>query len=116
MKSFMDQFLERQGYERRARVTTPTSMATPDIIVGDPSLISVYPRSLAVHLVGKYPLKILELDFEKPVVQVFQYWHRRYNNEVFSSWLRKSVFDVSRRFAMPQFQASSIQRLGMPTT
>ncbi len=104
-KNFMDQFLESHGLERKARVTTPSSMATPDIILRDPTLISVYPRSLALHLAGIYPLKILELDFEQPTVQVFQYWHRRYNNEAFATWLRKSIFDITHKVALSQFKA-----------
>lgn len=99
-KNLVDDFLERQGYQRKARVTTPNSMATPEILLRDPSLISVYPRSLAVHLAGIYPLKLIELAFEQPTIKVFQYWHRRYKNETFACWLRKSIFDIAQKVAV----------------
>ena len=102
-KNVLDQFLEDQGYQRKARVTTPNSMATPDILLRDPTLISVYPRALAMHLAEIYPLKVLEIGFDQPKVQVFQYWHRRYHNEAFASWLRKSIFDISQKAASSQF-------------
>ena len=111
-KNVLDQFLEDKGYERKARVIAPNSMATPEILLRDPTLISVYSRALAKHLADIYLLKTLELGFEQPKVQVFQYWHRRYQNEAFASWLRKSIFDISQKAASSQF--TGMPAIGSP--
>lgn len=93
-KNRVEQMLEQHGFKRNAKVTTPNAISTPYIVANDPTLISLYPRSLANYMIDKYDLKIIELDFDTGIVQVLQYWHRRYNNDPVVSWLRKSMFEI----------------------
>ncbi len=93
-KTRVDHLLERHGLQRNARISTPNAAATPFIVSNDKTLISLFPRSLAVFMQKTHKLKILELDFDTGTIEVLQYWHRRYNNDPLVSWLRKSMFGM----------------------
>ncbi len=93
-KNRIDQLLESQGFYRKAKVITPNATATPYIVANDPTLISIYPRSLATYLRKIYKIKIIEPEFDTGTIEVSQYWHRRYNKDPLISWLRKSMFSI----------------------
>ncbi len=63
----------------------------PLLVEREPHLVAVVPQLLADTYVRFARVKSLRPAFELPRVDVFQYWHRRFDADPFNRWLRAFV-------------------------
>jgi len=82
---------ENSGVPRNVRIETPHIACLPGLLEYDDQLVATIPRTLAKHYKKNYQIKILEPDFELAKVEVSQYWHRRFNNDPLTLWLRRTM-------------------------
>ena len=89
--------LERRGITRKIRLTTPHHLMVPLLVEQDPTLIAVVPRLLADTYLKRAAIKIVAASFELPTIEVYQYWHRRFDADPFNAWLRSFIREVFYR-------------------
>ncbi|MBS0399348.1 MAG: LysR family transcriptional regulator [Proteobacteria bacterium] len=100
----MDRFLARKGIQRRIALTTP-HFATIPLLVAQSDLVVTVPHPLAVHFAStSSSVRIIQLPFEPPTIALKQFWHRRYQQDPRSQWLRSRVYSLfeDRRVARSQ--------------
>ena len=95
----IDQALARHGLTRRIELRTPNALTQPFLLEKNPRLITTLPRMFAERIAAVLPLRVLQLGFEIPRLEVYQYWHPRFDRHGPSCWLRKLAFDLSRHKA-----------------
>ncbi len=93
----IDQALARHGLTRRIELRTPNALIQPFLLERNPRLITTLPRMFAERMVSVLPLRILQLGFEVPRLEVYQYWHPRFDKHGPSRWLRQLVFDLAEQ-------------------
>ena len=91
----VEQTLARHGLTRTIALRTPSALVQPFLLERNPGLITTLPRTFAQRMASVLPLRILELGFEIPRLEVYQYWHPRFDNHGASRWLRQLVLDLS---------------------
>jgi len=91
----IDQALASHGLARRIELRTPNALTQPFLLERNPRLITTLPRMFAERMASILPLRVLQLGFEVPRLDVFQYWHPRFDKHGPSRWLRQLVFDLS---------------------
>jgi len=95
----IEQALARLGLTRRIALRTPSALVQPFLLERNPRLITTLPRMFAERMASVLPLRIVELGFEMPRLEVYQYWHPRFDNHGPSRWLRQLVFDLSAKMS-----------------
>lgn len=95
----IDQALARHGLTRRIELRTPNALIQPFLLERNPRLVMTLPRLFAERMVSVLPLRVLQLGFEIPRLEVFQYWHPRFDKHGPSRWLRQLVFDLSAQMS-----------------
>ena len=85
---------EQHNIQRKVRIKTPHLAAVPMILEKDHQLISTVPLALAEYFRRSAKIKIIEPEFFLPNVEVSQYWHRRYTNDPFILWLRRTIREL----------------------
>ena len=86
----LDQFLQRRGLKRRVLVGLSHFMSLLPIIETS-DLVATVPRDLANICVRHADIRIVDPPFKAPVVEVHQFWHRRFHHDVANIWLRGRV-------------------------
>jgi DNA-binding transcriptional LysR family regulator len=88
----MERFLARRRIVRKVRLTTPHFASTP-LIVAQSDLVVTVPVPLARHYAAMASnVRIIELPFQPPSIDLKQFWHRRFDKEPRNQWLRSHVF------------------------
>ena len=95
----IDEALARQGLTRRIALRTPSALVQPFLLERNPRLITTLPRMFAERMASVLPLRIVKLGFEIPRLEVYQYWHPRFDNHGPSRWLRQLGFDLSGKMS-----------------
>ncbi|MEO5706286.1 MAG: LysR family transcriptional regulator [Alteraurantiacibacter sp.] len=90
-----EQALARLGLTRVIALRTPNALIQPFLLEGNPRLITTVPRVFAERMASVLPLRVLQLGFDVPKLEVYQYWHPRFDKHGPSRWLRQLVFDLS---------------------
>lgn len=92
----LDDALEQIGRSRHVAAIVP-SYAVGALMVLEGDVICLLPRIMAAHLAGRgVPLRLHEVPFELPIVDVELRWHRRLDHDPASQWLRRCVHDAVR--------------------
>jgi DNA-binding transcriptional LysR family regulator len=91
----IEQALAQHGLTRRIELRTPNALVQPFLLERNPRLITTLPRMFAERMVSVLPLRILQLGFDVPRLEVYQYWHPRFDKHGPSRWLRELVFDLA---------------------
>jgi DNA-binding transcriptional LysR family regulator len=95
----IDQALARHGLERRVELRTPNVLIQPFLLERNPRLVTTLPRIFAERMAAVLPLRVLKLGFDIPRLEVYQYWHPRFDRHGPSRWLRQLVFDLSAQLS-----------------
>ncbi len=82
---------------RRVRLSTPHHLIVPLLVEQDPTLIAVVPKLLAATYAKFADIQELTPAFELPRIEVYQFWHRRFDLDPFSVWLRTFIRDLFYR-------------------
>ncbi len=86
----LEQVLEAQGLRRRVAIELAHFMTLLPIIAGS-DLLATVPRDLAEVLARYADLRLLEAPIALPVIDVRQFWHRRFHKDPANVWLRGMV-------------------------
>lgn len=90
----LDDALEAVGRSRHVAAIAP-SYAVGALMALEGDAICLLPRSMTAHLVERgVPLRMHEVPFALPTVQVELRWHRRLDQDPASRWLRERVHDA----------------------
>jgi len=87
----IEQFLTRKRLRRNVVLTTPHFASAPmvvaqsDLIVTIPEPIARYFSQVSAHL------RMVELPFTPPRIELKQFWHRKFHHDERSRWLRGVV-------------------------
>lgn len=80
---------------RRITLKTPHFMSLPFIIAGT-DLCATVPAAVGTSEAARGAIRTVELPFPTPRFAVKQYWHRRFNADNRSRWLREIVYQTLR--------------------
>ncbi len=86
----LEQSLQQRRLERRVVVVLSHFMSLLPIIESS-DLVATVPRDLANICVRHGGIRIVEPPFKSPVVEVHQFWHRRFHQDAANVWLRGLV-------------------------
>ena len=86
----LEEVLEAQGIRRRVVIEIAHFMTLLPIIAAS-DLVATVPMDLAEVLVNHADLRVLEAPIPSPVIDVHQFWHRRFHKDPANVWLRSMV-------------------------
>jgi DNA-binding transcriptional LysR family regulator len=87
----LERFLDRKHLRRRVVVTATHFLAIP-FLVARSDLVATIPGAAAAHFASVIPqLAVAELPFDVAGFELKQHWHRRFDHEPRSRWLRERV-------------------------
>lgn len=85
-----EQFLQAKGLQRRVRLEVAHFMSLLPIVSGS-DLVATVPRDLAEVCARHGDIRLVETPMKSPVIEVHQFWHRRYHKDAAVEWLRGVV-------------------------
>ena len=86
----VDEALERQGLQRRIRLTVPHYVALGDVL-GHSDLIATVPERFAQRVFGPFNLTTRPLPLAVDGSVIHQFWHARLHKDPGHQWLRGQV-------------------------
>jgi DNA-binding transcriptional LysR family regulator len=89
----INQLLQQAGIGKSTRFRVPHFTAVP-YIVGSSDLVVTVPQKLAERAAQPFGLKWFVPPLALPELQTKLFWHRRFNQDPGSQWLRALVVDV----------------------
>jgi DNA-binding transcriptional LysR family regulator len=89
----INQLLEKAGIGAATRFRVPHFTAVPYIVSGSDLVVTV-PQKLAERAAAPFGLKWIKPPVALPTLQTNIFWHRRYNQDPGSQWLRGLVAEV----------------------
>ncbi len=84
----VDEALERQGLQRRIRLTVPHYVALGDVL-GHFDLIATVPERFAQRVTGPFALTTRPLPLRVDGSVIHQFWHARLHKDPGHQWLRE---------------------------
>ena len=90
-QEILEAHLEAQGVSRRVAVVTPHFLSLPQLIARSDLVVTV------PHAVGitygrpEHGLKMMQLPFRSPRIELRQHWHRTVHQDARNTWLRALV-------------------------
>ncbi|WP_347554396.1 LysR family transcriptional regulator [Robbsia sp. KACC 23696] len=88
-----EQFLLAEGIQRKVKLEVSHFMALlPSISSTD--LIATVPRDLADVMRQYGKIRSLPTPMDSPIIDLHQFWHRRFHHDPAHIWLRKIVSDL----------------------
>lgn len=85
--------LEKAGVAGAVRHRVPHFTAVP-YIVGGSDLVVTVPRKLAERAAAPFRLEYVKPPLRLPSLQTNVFWHRRYNQDEGSQWLRQLIVEL----------------------
>lgn len=86
----VDEALERQGLQRRIRLTVPHYVSLGDVL-GHSDLIATVPERFAQRVIGPFGLTTRPLPLTVDGSAIHQFWHARLHKDPGHQWLRGLV-------------------------
>lgn len=86
----VDEALERQGLQRRIRLTVPHYVALGDVL-GHSDLIATVPERFAQRVISPFGLTTCALPLTVQSSAIHQFWHARLHRDPGHQWLRAMV-------------------------
>ena len=86
----VDEALERQGLQRRIRLTVPHYVALGDVL-GHSDLMATVPERFAQRVCGPFALTTRPLPLAVEGSAIHQFWHARLHKDPGHQWLRTLV-------------------------
>lgn len=88
-----ERFLQRQGIRRRVVLNTPHFMSIP-LIIAKSDLVATVPLAVGTSFAQTSQIRLVRPPFSIPSFDLRQHWHRRFNNDAKSRWLRGLVHSL----------------------
>jgi DNA-binding transcriptional LysR family regulator len=91
---------------RRATVTVPHFLSVP-FLVATSDLIATVPKLVGERFSMLSNIKMVPPPFETPMIEVKQFWHRRFHSDPRSMWFRGLLMSIFRNaeFKEPTLKA-----------
>lgn len=90
----LERFLEKKRLHRRAVLETPHFMSLP-FILARTDLVATVPHAIGFAYVAEHAsIKLVEPPIPLPRFDLKQHWHRKFNNDVRTGWLRSVVSEL----------------------
>jgi DNA-binding transcriptional LysR family regulator len=102
-RSVLTTFLREQGFERRVIVWVNNVLVIPYLVEQDPTLMATIPRFMTNYCLRSAAVRVVSVEGGLPNFDIFQIWHRRYDQDRFNLWLRSAI-----RSAFPRHGAFDI--------
>jgi DNA-binding transcriptional LysR family regulator len=90
----IDPALERLGLTRKVAITVPHFQAVA-LAVATSDLLGSIPVHFARLIADRFELEIFMPPMESPAMDVTMYWHRRFDRDAGSAWLRDQLASVA---------------------
>jgi DNA-binding transcriptional LysR family regulator len=85
--SIDDFAIAEAGLDRRVDVVAPSFHALPGLVVGTERVATIQFR-LATMLASVYPIRIVDLPIELPILEEVLLWHPRFDRDAGHAWFR----------------------------
>jgi LysR family transcriptional regulator, nod-box dependent transcriptional activator len=92
--SVADEFLARNGHERRIVASTESFTAAPFLLQGT-TLLTILPRRLGERMRRVAEIRLLELPFEMPPLREKLVWNPRFTSSPGHVWMRELLVEVA---------------------
>jgi len=93
--SVADEFLARNGHERRIVASTESFTAAPFLLRGTP-LLTIVPRRLGERMQQAAEIRLFELPFDVPPLREKLAWNPRFTSSPGHAWMREQLVEVAR--------------------
>jgi len=93
--SVADEFLARDGHERRIVASTESFTAAPFLLNGTP-LLTILPRRLGLRMQEAAAVRLLELPFDVPPLREKLVWNPRFTASPGHTWMRELLVEVAQ--------------------
>jgi DNA-binding transcriptional LysR family regulator len=90
-----EEFLQQRGLQRRVMLETSHFTSLLPIIESS-DLIATVPRDMADVCVRHADIRIVEVPLKGPIIEVHQFWPRRFHKDAGNVWLRGLVHELFR--------------------
>jgi DNA-binding transcriptional LysR family regulator len=88
----IERFLTRKKIRRNIVLTSPHFASTP-MVIAQSDLIVTIPEPLARYFANvSAHLRVIELPFRPPRIELKQFWHRKFHHDQRSRWLRTLIY------------------------
>lgn len=94
--SVADEYLARNGHERRIVASTESFTAAPFLLRGT-SLLTIVPRRLGVRMREAAEIRLLELPFDVPPLREKLAWNPRFTSSPAHAWMREQLLDAAKK-------------------
>lgn len=91
-----EKFLQTRDLRRRVLLEVSHFMSVLPIITAT-DLVATVPRDLAEVFVRFGNVRLLPTPMKSPVIEIHQFWHRRFQRDAAHAWLRNLVHSLCRR-------------------
>ena len=88
--ALFDDWLRRNGIERRIVIKTTHNLSLP-LIIESTDLIATVPLAVGVRFAKMGAVRLAALPFRPDVFQVRLHWHRNFENDPRRLWLRQTI-------------------------
>lgn len=95
-------FLQQQQKRSRRIALQVTDFLASPLIVAKTDLIATAPATLAQFYSDAVRLKMVEVPFELPTIDLRLYWHRRSETDPGSLWLRDTILNLLSDYNLTQ--------------
>jgi DNA-binding transcriptional LysR family regulator len=85
-----EEYLRKQGIERRVVLNMPHFMSLP-LVIAKSDLIVTVPLAVGTSFAQLAPLKLLAPPFELPRFDLKQHWHRLFHKDPRNVWMRSVI-------------------------
>jgi DNA-binding transcriptional LysR family regulator len=93
-QEIFESHLSENGLVRKVAIYTPHFLSIPTLIAGSDMLVTV-PHAMGIAF-GRpsYRLRVMQLPFPSPRIQLRQHWHAKVDKEARNVWLRGIVSEL----------------------
>lgn len=88
----IDELLERQGVQRKIRLTVPHFVAVGHLLA-ESNLVATVPEKLAERMAKPFGLVVKPHPAQLPAIAINLFWHAKQHKDPGNQWLRSFVFE-----------------------
>ena len=89
----VDELLERNGVQRRVRLTVPHFVAVGHILRAT-DMIATVPEAFAQQVTGAFELVSVAHPAGLPDIAINMFWHAKFHKDPANQWLRGLIFEM----------------------
>ena len=89
----VDELFERNGVQRRVRLTVPHFVAV-GYILSSTDMIATVPERFAERAAGPFGLAYVKHPAALPEIAINLFWHAKYHKDLGNQWLRGLIFGM----------------------